>query len=58
MDSGHCNLGKSYQNEGKVEEIVEAAFHFKPHVVVTVDSKGFSCCLLKQLRALNFWDMM
>ncbi|OMP10874.1 hypothetical protein COLO4_04205 [Corchorus olitorius] len=34
----------------KLKETVEAAFHFNPHVVVTVDSKGFSFRLLKQLR--------
>ncbi|KAE8730510.1 putative lipid-A-disaccharide synthase [Hibiscus syriacus] len=37
--------------EVKLKETVEAAFHFRPHVVVTVDSKGFSFRLLKQLRA-------
>ncbi|KAB1208769.1 putative lipid-A-disaccharide synthase, mitochondrial [Morella rubra] len=35
----------------KLKETVEAAFLFQPHVVVTVDSKGFSFRLLKQLRA-------
>lgn len=34
----------------KLKETVEAAFLFQPHVVVTVDSKGFSFRLLKQLR--------
>lgn len=29
---------------------VEAAVVFQPHVVVTVDSKGFSFRLLKQIR--------
>lgn len=29
---------------------VEAAIMFQPHVVVTVDSKGFSFRLLKQIR--------
>ncbi|EXC25531.1 Lipid-A-disaccharide synthase [Morus notabilis] len=35
----------------KLKETVEAALLFQPHVVVTVDSKGFSFRLLKQLRA-------
>ncbi|XP_041008947.1 probable lipid-A-disaccharide synthase, mitochondrial isoform X1 [Juglans microcarpa x Juglans regia] len=35
----------------KLKETVEAAFLFQPHVIVTVDSKGFSFRLLKQLRA-------
>lgn len=33
----------------KLKETVEAALQFRPHVVVTVDSKGFSFRLLKQL---------
>lgn len=33
-----------------MKETVEAAFLFRPHVVVTVDAKGFSFRLLKQLR--------
>ncbi|XP_002528957.2 probable lipid-A-disaccharide synthase, mitochondrial [Ricinus communis] len=35
----------------RLKETTEAAFSFLPHVVVTVDSKGFSFRLLKQLRA-------
>ncbi|XP_048434153.1 probable lipid-A-disaccharide synthase, mitochondrial [Pyrus x bretschneideri] len=35
----------------KLLETVEAVLLFQPHVVVTVDSKGFSFRLLKQLRA-------
>ncbi|KDP30831.1 hypothetical protein JCGZ_13774 [Jatropha curcas] len=35
----------------KLKETTEAALLFRPHVVVTVDSKGFSFRLLKQLRA-------
>ncbi|GAB4825214.1 hypothetical protein Ancab_008089 [Ancistrocladus abbreviatus] len=35
----------------KLEETVDAALQFRPHVVVTVDSKGFSFRFLKQLRA-------
>ncbi|KAL6136981.1 hypothetical protein ACLB2K_062276 [Fragaria x ananassa] len=35
----------------KLQETIEAALLFQPHVVVTVDSKGFSFRLLKQLRA-------
>ncbi|TQE07730.1 hypothetical protein C1H46_006663 [Malus baccata] len=39
----------------KLQETIEAALRFQPHVVVTVDSKGFSFRLLKQLRAPSFW---
>ncbi|XAR68135.1 Lipid-A-disaccharide synthase [Bertholletia excelsa] len=35
----------------RLKETMEAALLFHPHVVVTVDSKGFSFHLLKQLRA-------
>lgn len=35
----------------KLEETTEAALSFKPHVVVTVDAKGFSFRLLKKIRA-------
>ncbi|XP_057954543.1 probable lipid-A-disaccharide synthase, mitochondrial [Malania oleifera] len=35
----------------KLKETVEAVGLFQPHVVVTVDSKGFSFRLLRQLRA-------
>ncbi|KAK9077383.1 hypothetical protein SSX86_005720 [Deinandra increscens subsp. villosa] len=35
----------------RLKETVEAAFAFRPHVVVTIDSKGFSFRLLKQLKA-------
>ncbi|XP_052207435.1 probable lipid-A-disaccharide synthase, mitochondrial isoform X3 [Diospyros lotus] len=35
----------------RLKETTEAALLFRPHVVVTVDSKGFSFRLLKQLRA-------
>lgn len=34
----------------KLKETIDAAVKFKPHVVVTVDSKGFSFRLLKELR--------
>ena len=34
----------------KLKETIEAALLFQPHVVVTVDSKGFSFRLLKQLQ--------
>ncbi|KAK8505938.1 hypothetical protein V6N12_074001 [Hibiscus sabdariffa] len=40
-----------YNFRVKLKETVEAAFQFQPHVVVTVDSKGFSFRLLEQLRA-------
>ncbi|PPS18045.1 hypothetical protein E1A91_A07G212800v1 [Gossypium mustelinum] len=40
-----------YNFRVKLKETVEAALQFQPHVVVTVDSKGFSFRLLKQLRA-------
>ncbi|KAK6156221.1 hypothetical protein DH2020_010469 [Rehmannia glutinosa] len=35
----------------KLKETVESALTFRPHVVLTVDSKGFSFRFLKQLRA-------
>jgi hypothetical protein len=35
----------------KIEDTVEAAMLFQPHVVVTVDSKGFSFRLLRQLKS-------
>ncbi|KAF8410793.1 hypothetical protein HHK36_003330 [Tetracentron sinense] len=35
----------------KLKEATEAALLFQPHVVVTVDSKGFNFRLLRQLRA-------
>ncbi|XP_027336730.1 probable lipid-A-disaccharide synthase, mitochondrial [Abrus precatorius] len=35
----------------KLQETVEAAALFEPHVVLTIDSKGFSFRFLKQLRA-------
>lgn len=34
----------------RLKETIEAALLFRPHAVVTVDSKGFSFRLLKQLR--------
>lgn len=37
----------------KLKDTAQAALLFQPHVVVTVDSKGFSFRLLKQLRG-NF----
>ncbi|XP_038713072.1 probable lipid-A-disaccharide synthase, mitochondrial isoform X2 [Tripterygium wilfordii] len=40
-----------YKFRRKLSETIEAAHLFQPHVVVTVDSKGFSFRLLKQLRA-------
>ncbi|KAL6552647.1 hypothetical protein OROHE_008011 [Orobanche hederae] len=35
----------------RLNELVESALSFRPHVVLTVDSKGFSFRFLKQLRA-------
>uniref|UniRef100_A0A7N0TI59 lipid-A-disaccharide synthase n=1 Tax=Kalanchoe fedtschenkoi TaxID=63787 RepID=A0A7N0TI59_KALFE len=35
----------------RLRETMEAAFLFQPHVIVTVDSKGFSFRLLKNLQA-------
>ncbi|XP_076902366.1 putative lipid-A-disaccharide synthase, mitochondrial isoform X1 [Bidens hawaiensis] len=35
----------------RLKETVEAATSFRPHVVVTIDSKGFSFRLLKQLKS-------
>ncbi|KAG7583412.1 Glycosyl transferase family 19 [Arabidopsis suecica] len=40
-----------YKFRVKLKETIDAAVKFKPHVVVTVDSKGFSFRLLKELRA-------
>ncbi|KAF8111993.1 hypothetical protein N665_0069s0020 [Sinapis alba] len=40
-----------YKFRVKLKETIDAASKFKPHVVVTVDSKGFSFRLLKELRA-------
>lgn len=34
----------------KLKETIEAALLFQPHVVVTVDNKGFSFRLLKRLK--------
>uniref|UniRef100_A0A803LRJ4 lipid-A-disaccharide synthase n=1 Tax=Chenopodium quinoa TaxID=63459 RepID=A0A803LRJ4_CHEQI len=39
-----------YKIRVRLKETVEAAFLFKPHVVVTVDAKGFSFRFLKELR--------
>ncbi|KAL8264498.1 hypothetical protein R6Q59_022628 [Mikania micrantha] len=35
----------------RLQETVKVAISFRPHVVVTIDSKGFSFRLLKQLKA-------
>ncbi|KAI5565669.1 hypothetical protein BDE02_14G137500 [Populus trichocarpa] len=40
----------------RLKETIEGAILFQPHVVVTVDSKGFSFRLLKQLRARYGWQ--
>ncbi|CAE5973235.1 unnamed protein product [Arabidopsis arenosa] len=40
-----------YKFRVKLKETIDAAVKFKPHVVVTVDSKGFSFRVLKELRA-------
>ncbi|KAK2352868.1 putative lipid-A-disaccharide synthase, mitochondrial [Trifolium repens] len=40
-----------YRIKVRLNEAVEAATLFEPHVVVTVDSKGFSFRFLKRLRA-------
>ncbi|GKD59829.1 probable lipid-A-disaccharide synthase, mitochondrial [Tanacetum coccineum] len=39
----------------RLKETVEVATLFRPHAVVTIDSKGFSFRLLKQLKAPSFW---
>ncbi|KAJ0054673.1 hypothetical protein Pint_01927 [Pistacia integerrima] len=39
-----------YRFRVKLKETIQAAVSFRPHVVVTVDSKGFSFLLLKELR--------
>lgn len=36
--------------QAKLKETIEAALLFQPHVIVTVDNKGFSFRLLKNLR--------
>lgn len=44
----------------KLKETIEAALLFQPHVVVTVDSKGFSFRLLRKLRGSlqqPFWSL-
>ncbi|CAI9106340.1 OLC1v1005470C1 [Oldenlandia corymbosa var. corymbosa] len=38
----------------KLKQTVHAALSFQPHIVLTVDSKGFSFRFLKQLRASYF----
>ncbi|GJS56581.1 no exine formation 1 isoform 1 [Tanacetum coccineum] len=40
--------------QARPKETVEAAILFRPHAVVTIDSKGFSFRLLKQLKAPSF----
>ncbi|CAA7023656.1 unnamed protein product [Microthlaspi erraticum] len=40
-----------YKFRVKLKETIDAVTMFNPHVVVTVDSKGFSFRLLKELRA-------
>jgi lipid-A-disaccharide synthase len=40
----------------RLNEAVEAATLFEPHVVVTFDSKGFSFRFLKRLRGMNSND--
>ncbi|KAL5226886.1 hypothetical protein ABZP36_015151 [Zizania latifolia] len=39
-----------YNFKRKIEDTADAAVSFQPHVVITVDSKGFSFRLLKQLK--------
>lgn len=39
-----------YKFRVRLKETIKAALLFRPHAVVTVDSKGFSFRLLKQLR--------
>ncbi|XP_010232323.1 probable lipid-A-disaccharide synthase, mitochondrial isoform X2 [Brachypodium distachyon] len=39
-----------YNVKRKIENTVDAAMLFQPHAVVTIDSKGFSFCLLQQLK--------
>ncbi|KAI3792555.1 hypothetical protein L2E82_06438 [Cichorium intybus] len=38
----------------RLKQTCEAAISFDPHVIVTIDSKGFSFRLLKQLRGNSF----
>lgn len=42
-----------YRIRVRLKETVEAAAIFEPHVVLTVDSKGFSFRFLKRLRGTN-----
>ncbi|KAL8151016.1 hypothetical protein V2J09_020824, partial [Rumex salicifolius] len=44
-------LPHMYKIRARLKETVDSACLFKPHVVITVDAKGFSFRLLKQLRA-------
>ncbi|KAK6919288.1 Glycosyl transferase, family 19 [Dillenia turbinata] len=52
--AGALGTWELFQRLNKISEnlkkTVEAAYQFRPHVVVTVDSKGFSFRLLKKLR--------
>ncbi|XP_047322885.1 probable lipid-A-disaccharide synthase, mitochondrial isoform X1 [Impatiens glandulifera] len=43
-------LPQLYKFRVKLEETAEAALSFNPHVIVTVDAKGFSFRLLKKIR--------
>lgn len=42
----------------KLKETTEAVFLFRPHAVVTVDSKGFSFRLLEQLKGAYSQDVL
>jgi len=45
-----CVSNTCFDFQVRLNEAVKAASLFEPHVVLTVDSKGFSFRFLKQLR--------
>ena len=57
-------MWRLWQCQEKLKRTVEAAIVFQPHVVVTVDSKGFSFRLLKQIRGnlhqhlMDYWVLL
>lgn len=50
LESMLIGIERSVNFQVRLKETIEGAILFRPHVVVTVDSKGFSFRLLKQLR--------
>ena len=57
-------MWRLWQCQEKLKRTVESAIVFEPHVIVTVDSKGFSFRLLKQIRGnlhqhlADYWFML